>query len=59
MEVINSLPSSTSWSFPPGPWTHHVRWIEFDANNPDYVFVAIEVGALVQSRDEPNMEGPS
>jgi photosystem II stability/assembly factor-like uncharacterized protein len=51
MEALNNLPSSTSWSFPPRPWTHHVRWIEPDANNPDYVFVAIEAGALVQSRD--------
>jgi photosystem II stability/assembly factor-like uncharacterized protein len=51
MEALNELPSSKSWSFPPRPWTHHVRWIEPDANNPDYVFVAIEAGALVQSRD--------
>jgi photosystem II stability/assembly factor-like uncharacterized protein len=51
MEALNNLPSSTSWSFPPRPWTHHVRWIESDTNNPDYVFVAIEAGALVQSRD--------
>jgi hypothetical protein len=51
MDTLNNLPSSASWSFPPRPWTHHVRWIESDANNPDYVFVAIEAGALVQSRD--------
>jgi hypothetical protein len=51
METLNNLPSSTSWSFPPRPWTHHVRWIEPDANNPDYVFVAIEAGTLVQSHD--------
>ena len=29
----------------------HVRWIELDVNVHDYVFVAIEAGALVQSRD--------
>jgi photosystem II stability/assembly factor-like uncharacterized protein len=51
MEALNNLPSSRSWSFPPRPWTHHVRWIESDANNSDYVFVAIEAGALVHSRD--------
>jgi photosystem II stability/assembly factor-like uncharacterized protein len=51
MEVLNELPSSKSWSFPPKPWTHHIRWIEPDANNSDYVFVAIEAGALVQSHD--------
>ena len=51
MGALNDLPSSASWSFPPRPWTHHVRWIEPDASNIDYVFVAVEAGALVQSRD--------
>src|SRR5687767_12080728 len=36
METLNKLPSSKSWSFPPRPWTHHIRWIEPDANNPNY-----------------------
>ena len=31
METLNKLPSSASWSFPPRPWTNHVRWIESDA----------------------------
>jgi photosystem II stability/assembly factor-like uncharacterized protein len=51
MQTLNDLPSSKSWSFPQRPWTHHIRWIEPDANNLDYVFVAIEAGALVQSHD--------
>jgi photosystem II stability/assembly factor-like uncharacterized protein len=52
MSSLNDLESSDSWSFPPRPWTNHVRWIEIDANNPNYVFVAIEAGALVQSQDD-------
>jgi photosystem II stability/assembly factor-like uncharacterized protein len=51
MSALNKLKSSTSWSFPPRPWTSHVRWTELDANNPDYLYVAIEAGALVQSHD--------
>lgn len=51
MSTINNLGSSKSWSFPPRPRTSHVRWIESDANIPNYVFVAIEAGALVQSHD--------
>jgi photosystem II stability/assembly factor-like uncharacterized protein len=51
MAGLNDLNSSDSWSFPPRPWTNHVRWIEIDANNPNYIFVAIEAGALVQSHD--------
>jgi len=51
MSGLNNLESSATWSFPPRPWTHHVRWIEPDVNNLNHVFVAIEAGALVQSRD--------
>ena len=64
MKALDDLPSSKSWSFPPRPWTHHVRWIEPDANNPNYVFAAIEAGALVQSHDggktwiDRNQQGP-
>jgi photosystem II stability/assembly factor-like uncharacterized protein len=48
---FSKLPSSSSWSFPPRPWTHHVRWIEPDVNKKGYVFVAIEAGALIRSFD--------
>jgi photosystem II stability/assembly factor-like uncharacterized protein len=46
-----ALPSSNSWSFPPRPDTHHVRWITINAHNPAQLFVAIEAGALVWSDD--------
>jgi hypothetical protein len=48
---LNNLSSSPSWSFPPRPWTSHVRWIESDKTKPGYVYAAIEAGALVQSHD--------
>jgi photosystem II stability/assembly factor-like uncharacterized protein len=51
MDGLNKLDSSSTWSFPPRPWTHHVRWIEIDSNDPNRIFVAIEAGALVQSPD--------
>ena len=51
MDSFNNLTSSSSWAFPPRPWTHHVRWIEPDKSNSGYLFVAIEAGALIQSRD--------
>ena len=51
IKALNDLPSSKTWSFPPRPWTNHARWIEPDATNPNYLFVAIEAGALVHSRD--------
>jgi photosystem II stability/assembly factor-like uncharacterized protein len=46
-----ALPSSRSWSFPPRPETHHVRWIETDPAAAGRVFVAIEAGALVRTLD--------
>src|SRR5262245_25291488 len=48
---LRALPSADSWSFPPRPHTHHVRWIEADASLADRVFVAIEAGALVRTFD--------
>jgi photosystem II stability/assembly factor-like uncharacterized protein len=51
MSSLNNLSSSSSWSFPPRPWTSHVRWIESDKTKPGYVYAAIEAGAVVQSHD--------
>jgi photosystem II stability/assembly factor-like uncharacterized protein len=49
--ALLELPSSSSWSFPPKPETHHVRWIETDPNVAGKVYAAIEAGALVRSLD--------
>src|SRR5258707_14052180 len=46
---LRALPSADTWSFPPRPQTHHVRWIEADVNAANRVFVAIEAGALVRT----------
>lgn len=48
---LRALPSADTWSFPPRPDTHHVRWIEADASVANRVFVAIEAGALVRTVD--------
>jgi hypothetical protein len=48
---MRTLPSSDTWSFPPRPHTHHVRWIEADVTVADRTFVAIEAGALVRTFD--------
>ena len=48
---LRGLPSADTWSFPPRPHTHHVRWIEADVSVADRVFVAIEAGALVRTFD--------
>jgi photosystem II stability/assembly factor-like uncharacterized protein len=48
---LRALPSADTWSFPPRPHTHHVRWIEADVGAADRLFVAIEAGALVRTFD--------
>jgi photosystem II stability/assembly factor-like uncharacterized protein len=48
---LTELPSAATWSFPPRPHTHHVRAIGLDPHDPRLVFVCIEAGALVRSRD--------
>jgi photosystem II stability/assembly factor-like uncharacterized protein len=48
---LESLPSSTEWSFPPRPETHHVRWIACHPNDPGRLWVAVEAGALVTTSD--------
>src|ERR1700756_1299395 len=48
---LRALASADTWSFPPRPHTHHVRWIEVDASVADRLFIAIEAGALVRTLD--------
>lgn len=48
---LQALPSKATWSFPPRPDTHHVRWIEADLVTPGRLYVAIEAGALVRTPD--------
>ncbi|MHA3775487.1 WD40/YVTN/BNR-like repeat-containing protein [Verrucomicrobiota bacterium sgz303538] len=49
--ALQDLPSKPTWSFPPRPWTHHVRWIEPDRTHAGRLFVAIERGGVMRSVD--------
>nr|WP_089877323.1 hypothetical protein [Halogeometricum limi] len=51
LDGLTDLPSASSWSFPPRPHTHHVRWIEPDPHDADHLYVGVEAGALVQTHD--------
>lgn len=48
---LTALESAEEWSFPPRPYTHHVRWIEPDPCDPNRLYVGVEAGALVRSDD--------
>jgi photosystem II stability/assembly factor-like uncharacterized protein len=49
--TLETLSSSSEWSFPPRPDTHHVRWIACHPFQPECLWVAIEAGALVSTSD--------
>lgn len=50
-EDLTDLPSSSEWSFPPKPDTHHVRWIACHPLDPGLLWLAIEAGALIRTSD--------
>jgi len=51
LEALQNIPSRERWSFPPRPWTHHVRWIALDPHRPERLLVAIELGGVMLSDD--------
>ena len=51
LPTLSQLPSASSWSFPPRPWTHHVRTIALHPADPDWLAVGIELGGVMRSRD--------
>jgi photosystem II stability/assembly factor-like uncharacterized protein len=51
LETLLELPSRPTWSFPPRPWTSHVRWIAPSPHDADLLLVGIELGGLMRSTD--------
>jgi photosystem II stability/assembly factor-like uncharacterized protein len=51
LDALLELPSRPTWSFPPRPWTSHVRWIAPSPHDGDLLLVGIELGGLMRSSD--------
>jgi hypothetical protein len=51
LEALQKIPSRDQWSFPPRPWTHHVRWIAPDPQVSERLLVGIELGGVMYSDD--------
>jgi photosystem II stability/assembly factor-like uncharacterized protein len=51
LEALQAIPSRDTWSFPPRPWTHHVRWIAPDPHRAERLLVGIELGGVMGSDD--------
>jgi photosystem II stability/assembly factor-like uncharacterized protein len=48
---LREIPSAPTWSFPPRPWTSHVRWIAPSPHEADLLLVGIELGGVMRSED--------
>jgi hypothetical protein len=51
LTALQEIPSREHWSYPPRPWTSHVRWIAPDPHRPERLLVGIELGGLMYSDD--------
>jgi hypothetical protein len=51
LAALRELPSAPTWSFPPRPWTSHVRWIAPSPHDSSLLLVGIELGGLMRSED--------
>lgn len=51
LATLSQVPSAPTWSFPPRPYTSHVRWMTPDPLHPGRLYAAIEAGALLRSFD--------
>src|SRR5215218_217410 len=51
LQGLLELPSRPTWSYPPRPWTSHVRWIAPSPYDEGLLLVGIELGGLMRSTD--------
>lgn len=51
LSALRELPSAPSWSFPPRPWTSHVRWVAPSPHDARVVLAGIELGGLMRTTD--------
>jgi len=51
LDHLLKLPSAPGWSFPPRPWTSHIRAIALNPVDPQRLLVGIEKGGVMLSLD--------
>jgi photosystem II stability/assembly factor-like uncharacterized protein len=51
LPALGELPSAPHWSFPPRPWTHHVRTIAPHPTDAAQLAVGIELGGVMRTAD--------
>jgi photosystem II stability/assembly factor-like uncharacterized protein len=48
---LRDVPSVEKWTFPGPPFLGHVKTIAFDPNDPDIIYVGVEVGGAFKTTD--------
>jgi photosystem II stability/assembly factor-like uncharacterized protein len=51
LDGLLDLASRPTWSFPPRPWTSHVRWVAPSPHDAGLLLAGIELGGLMRSTD--------
>ena len=51
LATLREIPSAPTWSFPPRPWTSHVRWVAPSPHEAGRLLVGIELGGLMLTTD--------
>ena len=51
LAALRELPSAPTWSFPPRPWTSHVRLIAPSPHDAGLLLAGIELGGLMRTTD--------
>lgn len=51
LAALRQIPSAPTWSYPPRPWTSHVRWIAPNPHRASLLLVGIELGGVMRSED--------
>jgi hypothetical protein len=51
LEALQQIPSRPTWSFPPRPWTSHVRSIAPSPHNAMLLLAGIELGGIMRTED--------
>jgi photosystem II stability/assembly factor-like uncharacterized protein len=49
--ALQEIPSRPTWSFPPRPWTSHVRSIATSRHDARLLLAGIELGGVMRSED--------
>lgn len=51
LKALQEIPSKPTWSFPPRPWTSHVRSIAPSPHDAQLLLAGIELGGVMRSED--------